>query len=141
MAKPAFASPDVARAFAGFPREVSTKLAALRKLILRIAAETEGVGPIEETLKWGQPSYLTPETGSGSTIRLGVPKAGGYAIYFHCQSGLVPAFRALYGDVFRYDGKRALLFAADETPPAGATAHCIAMALTHHLDKRKRRAG
>jgi hypothetical protein len=41
---------------------------------------TPGVGALHETLKWGQPAYLTPETRSGTTLRLGVPKSGGYAI-------------------------------------------------------------
>ena len=58
-------------------------------------ATVEGVGPLTETLKWGQPSYLTQESGSGSTVRIDRLKKGdGYAIYFHCQSGLVDEFRA-----------------------------------------------
>ena len=73
---------------------------ALRRLILDTAKTTKGVGPIEETLKWGQPSYLTPETKSGSTVRIDQVKAepGQYAVYFHCQTNLVETFpRALSG--------------------------------------------
>ena len=62
---------DVQQAFHEFPPEIRTKLLALRKLILDTAASIEGVGPIEETLKWGQPAYLTSQSKSGSTIRLG----------------------------------------------------------------------
>ncbi len=58
----------VARAFAAYPPGMRRKLLALRELILRTAAATGGVGPIEETLKWGEPAYVTSQTGSGSTI-------------------------------------------------------------------------
>ena len=61
----------------------------------------------------GQPSYLTEETGSGTTVRIDRLKAGdGYAVYFHCQSGLVGRFRELYPATFKYEGKRAIWFLA-----------------------------
>ena len=56
--------------FAKYPRDIAEKLLELRALILKVAAETKGVGELEEALKWGQPSYLTRQTGSGSTIRI-----------------------------------------------------------------------
>ncbi len=90
--------------------------------------------PLTETLKWGQPSYLTEATKSGTTVRIDrVKKGDGYALYVHCQSGLVPKFRDLYGDTFRYEGKRALLFETDARLPMPELRHCIALALTHHL--------
>jgi hypothetical protein len=46
----------------------------LRMHILDAASETEGVGELEETLKWGQPSYLTKKPKSGRTIRIGREK-------------------------------------------------------------------
>lgn len=79
MSQP-FDEPNVERAFSAFPDEVKTGLLLLRALIFDVAARTEGVGRLEETLKWGQPAYLTPETKPGTTIRLGCPKAGGFAI-------------------------------------------------------------
>ena len=96
---------------------------------------TDGVGALTETLKWGQPSYLTEETGSGTTVRIDRLKddGGGYAVYFHCQSGLVGQFRELYPDTFAYEGKRAIMFGPDDRPPLGELKHCIALALTHHL--------
>ncbi len=113
----------------------------MRTLILDVAVKTQGVGPIEETLKWGQPSYQTAQSKSGSTIRIDARKGGGYALYFHCQSGLVPTFREIYGDRLLFEGNRAILFEADEVPDAALLRHCIAMALTHRLAKRTRRAG
>ena len=89
-----FSDPRVASLFKTYPPAVRAKLAALRELVLDTAERTTGVGRLTETLKWGQPSYLTEETGSGTTVRIDRLKAGdGYAIYFHCQSGLVGQFR------------------------------------------------
>jgi hypothetical protein len=80
------------------------KLSALRSLILKTATKTEGVGPLEEALKWGQASFLTVKSGSGSTIRIDRMKNSDekYALYFHCQTGLVPAFRELYPEKFEF---------------------------------------
>ncbi|MGE0154673.1 MAG: DUF1801 domain-containing protein [Reyranellaceae bacterium] len=136
--KRAFADPDVKAAFAAWPADVRTALLGLRELIFDTAAQTEGVGELQETLKWRQPSYLTPATRSGSTIRLaGIAKQPGkYALYFHCQSGLVDRFRALYPDRFEFEGKRALVFEAGRKLPEKPLRHCIALALTHHLRKK-----
>ena len=43
--------------FRAYPKPVKAKLLALRRLIFDTARATEGVGALEETLKWGQPSY------------------------------------------------------------------------------------
>src|ERR1700694_2233202 len=89
-----FTTPAVQAAFDGFPEPTRTRLMALRGLIFQTAAATEGVGPLQETLKWGQPSYLTPATKSGSTVRIDALKDGGYAMFFHCQTNLVETYRA-----------------------------------------------
>jgi uncharacterized protein DUF1801 len=133
-----FADPAVAAVFEAYPAALRKRLLALRDLVFDVAARTRGVGPLTEALKWGQPSYLTEETHSGSTVRIDRLKKGdGYAIYFHCQSGLVPKFRELYPDTFRVDGKRALLFELGERLPVRALRHCIGLALTHHIRKKK----
>jgi uncharacterized protein DUF1801 len=123
--------------FAGYPGPVKSKLLALRRLIFDTADATEGVGALEETLKWGQPSYLTTESKSGSTIRIDQVKseAGGYAVYFHCQTDLVETFRELYPEL-RYGGNRSILLDAGDKIPEKALRHCIALALTYHARKR-----
>lgn len=134
-----FADKKVAAVFAACPSKLRSKLMALRELVFDVAESTEGVGPLDETLKWGQPSYSTAATGSGSTVRLDrLKKDEGYALYFHCQSCLVEQFRELYGDAFRYEGKRALLFSASKRVPAKALRHCVGLALTHHLRKKSK---
>jgi Domain of unknown function (DU1801) len=131
-----FVNTDVAAAFKAYPADVRRRLVALRELVFETAAGTSGVGPLTEALKWGQPSFLTEETGSGTTVRIDrLKKSDGYAIYFHCQSGLVGQFKELYPDTFRYEGKRAIVFDAKDRVPVKALRHCIGLALTHHLRK------
>ncbi len=129
-------SPDVDTIFDGCDEKTKAHLLHLRQLILEVAAETEGVGEVEETLKWGQPSYLTPSK-SGSTIRIDeVPTAEGeYAMYFHCRTSLVDRFRQLYPTEFEYEGYRAIHFNDSDEIPVEALKHCIELALTYHLRK------
>jgi len=137
----AFSDPAVDATFGTYRRPVRARLLALRRLIFETARATEGVGRIEETLKWGQPSYLTPDTKSGSTIRIDQVKSADnqYAVYFHCQTDLVATFRELYPDEFRYGGNRSIVFRVEDAIPEPALRHCLALALTYHLNKRKGR--
>ena len=140
-AKPRATNADsaVEAVFSAYPSPVRAKLLALRRLIFDTARTTSGVGALEEALKWGQPSYLTSESKSGSTIRIDQVKteAGQYAVYFHCQTDLVETFRELYPEL-RYGGNRSILLnAADKLLPEAALRHCVALALTYHLRKRK----
>ena len=131
----------VAAVFKAYPPSLRARLMALRELVFDTASRTEGIGRLGETLKWGQPSYLTTESGSGTTVRIDRLKNrdGGYAIYFHCQSGLVDTFRTIYPDTFAYEGNRAIVFDAKDRLPVRALGHCISLALTHHLRKKNPR--
>jgi len=135
-------NPQVAAVFSSYPEPIKSRLLALRRLILETAGRTEGVGALEETLKWGQVSYLTTESRSGSTIRIDQiksetrPAANRYAMFFHCQSNLVETFRELYPEL-SYSGNRAILLNAAEKLPEASLRHCIALALTYHRNKRK----
>ena len=134
---PKITNPAVAAAFAKFPAPARAQAMALRETIFDVAARTQGVGALDETLKWGEPAYLTPSK-SGSTIRLGwKPSApDDVAIYFICTTGLVDRFRELYPRSFRFGGNRALLFDATSRLPVKQLRHCIALALTYRLGRR-----
>tara|TARA_R110002012_G_scaffold289175_1_gene482134 strand:+ start:181 stop:591 length:411 start_codon:yes stop_codon:yes gene_type:complete len=133
QAFPSFDNPAVAAAYESFPQPEREGLLALRDLIFATAAETPGVGPLEECLKWGQPAYLTPQTGSGSTIRLGLPKQGGFALYTNCRTTLIPDFRSLFPDDFQYEGNRAVHFKEAAPLPLDPLRLLIRSALTYHL--------
>ncbi len=124
--------------FDSYPPKVRAQLLGLRKLILDTAERIEGVGPLTETLKWGEPAYLTGASRSGSTIRLGWKprRPEQIAIYFNCRTSLVDDFRTLF-PALSYEGNRAIVFGADDKLPENELASCIAAALTYHRHKAK----
>lgn len=130
--------PAVRAVFEAYPPEIRAEILGLRGLILETAAATADVGELQETLKWGQPSYLTVKPKSGSTIRIDWIKdsPGRYALYCHCQTSLIEDFRRLYPDDFRFQGNRALVFEAADSLNTEALKHCIALALTYHARKK-----
>jgi len=131
-------NPDVATVFDQYPSALRHKLMQLRQMILDTAAEIEGVGKLEETLKWGEPAYITLESKSGSTIRIDRRKSSDtqYAMYFNCQTTLVDMFRTAFPNEFRYEGNRAIIFEDDDNIPVEELKTCIAWALTYHRGKR-----
>ncbi len=131
-------SPEVDEVFLSYPEQIRRKLYRLRSLVLDTASATDGVGPITETLKWGEPAYLTNQSKAGSTIRIGWKQAlpTQYAMYFNCRTGLVDTFRTLFPEL-NFVGNRALVFEVGDELPAEAVSRCIELALTHHLRKRK----
>ena len=128
--------PEVAAAFDAHPPKLRRKLLALRKLVLDTAKRSEEVGALEETLKWGQPAYLTPETRSGSTLRLGLARDGRPAVFVHCQTTILEGVSHAFPTAFDYDGRRAARFDA-EALPREPLRHLIRAALTYHLNKRR----
>ena len=125
---------DVAAVFAGFPERVRRRLLEVRGLIFGTAADIEGVGPLTETLKWGEPAYLTGATGSGSTIRLGWFRSSerNCAVLFNCRTTLIDTFRSQFPDVFAYEKNRAILLSDREPLPQAPLSACLEMALTYH---------
>lgn len=124
----------VAAVFQQWPEDVREKLLYLRHLILDVAGKADDVGKLEETLKWGEPSYLCT---SGSTIRLGwrASDPEHYGMYFNCNSKLIETFREVYADEFKFEGNRALIFNMDDEVPVAALSHCVHVALRYHRCK------
>lgn len=101
---------------------------ALRALIFE-TAERLNIS-VEETLRWGQPAYLSPK---GTTLRIAVPKTGGaFALLVHCQTPLIEEFRTATGGVFATETNRAILFERASDIDAAALTPFIRAALTYH---------
>ena len=131
--------PDAAvrAVFDAYAPAVRSALLGLRRLILDTAAETPGVGPIQEALRWKQPAYLTAQSGSGTTLRIDALKGSSerYGLYVNCKTTLLESYRSLYAAELVFEGERALLFHVDRPPSPDVLRHCIALALTYHRDK------
>jgi len=120
--------------FDNYPPKVRKKIEKLRKLIIEVAKDVEHINHLEETLKWGEPSYLAKK---GSTLRMDwkAKKPDQYAMYFKCTSQLVPTFQSVFGELFTYEGKRAIVFQMNEKIPVVELKKCIQATLTYHKVK------
>lgn len=124
----------VKRVFDSYPKHVRPQLLYLRELVLEAASEVKSLEKFEETLKWGEPSYLSKH---GSTVRIDwkVKSPNEYAVYFKCTSKLVPTFRHIYPETFKFEGSRAIIFELDDPIPEEELRHCVKLALTYHRVK------
>ena len=124
-----------------YPDELKQKLLLLRQLIIDTADSLECISELEETLKWGQLSFITKNPKTGTTIRIDAfdrcdknnPQQ--YAMYVHCRTDFIETFRQMYPVEFNYFGKRAIIFSLDEKVAKKQLSHCVALALTYHLSK------
>lgn len=119
-------------AYNAFPEAQRALLLELRELVFACAGETAGVGLITETLKWGEPAYLTEKPKSGTTIRLGLAKNGSAAIFTHCQTTVISEFQAMFLDDFLYDGNRAVYVSQLGDEATNKLRLLITRALTYH---------
>ncbi len=128
--------PRVNEVFANYPDFVRDKLQHLRELVIETAEETEGVTVLEETLKWGEPSFVTK---NGSTLRMDWKEKtpNQYAMYFQCTSRLVDTFRLVFDNKFQFDGKRAIVFQLNQKIPELELKECIKASLIYHNVKEQ----
>ncbi len=117
-----------------YPNVIGEKLLRIRAIIYEEAERNSAVGQIEESLKWGQPSYVGNNR-SGTPIRLGMEKKSldTFGLYVNCSTNLIETIRHIYGDSFKYDGNRGILFKVGDEIPDDALRHMISLALTYHL--------
>jgi len=131
---------DIKSKFNSYPLNIRPKLERLRELIFEVAANTEGVGKLEEALKWGEPAFLTSQSKSGTTIRIDWKdkNPNQYAMYFNCQTTLIETVKTLFPEL-KTEGSRAILFNISDQLPEDEIRNCIAMALTYHQSKKNQR--
>ncbi|MEM8947997.1 MAG: hypothetical protein AAGA21_10245 [Pseudomonadota bacterium] len=88
-------------------------------------------------MKWGQLSFLTAASKSGTTIRIDrLSKTDDRpALFVSCQTDLVATFQDIYPEALSYQGKRAIILDADGPLPEVELRHCIALALTYKARK------
>ena len=122
---------DVENIFNNYPEFIKSKLIKLRELIY-IVAQEQNLGAVEESLKWGEPSYSVI---NGSPIRIGFKGSSCY-LFFHCQSKLVSTFREFYSHNLTFEGNRAIVLNSEKPLPEYPLKACIKLALTYHSVKR-----
>ncbi len=120
---------DVKKIFDSYPRHIRPLMLQLRSLIFRVA-ENMNFGEIEETLKWGEPSYLVK---GGSPVRMDwkAKDPNHYFLFFHCQTKLVDTFRELYSEILEFEGNRAIVLKIGKELPESEIRHCLEMAMKY----------
>ncbi|HEY7773524.1 MAG TPA: DUF1801 domain-containing protein [Marinagarivorans sp.] len=123
----------VKQAYQQYPAEITQQLLTLRTIIFDVASEAK-LGPVQECLKWQEPSYISKH---GSTLRLGWKPARPhhYFAYVNCKTQLIATYKALYPTELTYEGNRAIAFSLGQRYPTFAIKHCFELALTYHRVK------
>lgn len=121
-----------------YPSNIRIKLLYIRQLILDIADQNEEISSIEETVKWGEPSYLASNK-VGSTIRIDWKKSSPeyYFLYFNCKTSIIAIIKNLYGDLFKYSGNRAIMFHIQEKLPLEELSEAIKIGLLYKKYKKQ----
>ncbi|TMU56431.1 DUF1801 domain-containing protein [Flagellimonas algicola] len=126
--------PDFETRMQNYPLGIKEKMQGLRGLVLEAVREMDGITHLEETLKWGEPSFVTKQ---GSTLRMDWKSRtpDQYALYFQCTSKLVHTFRLVFANDFAFEGNRAILFPVNSELPAEELKACIQATLNYHKVK------
>ncbi|HHF3227209.1 TPA: DUF1801 domain-containing protein [Vibrio alginolyticus] len=119
--------------FDEYPKHVRIRIEELRNIVLTIASELK-LGEVEESLKWGEPSYSV-KTGSPVRMDWKQKTPSRYYLFFNCQTKLVDTFHELYSDSLEFQGDRAIILSLSAPLPEASIKTCLELALTYQ--KRK----
>ena len=112
-----------------YPGHIKPLILELRNLVFSVV-EDLGLGEIDETLKWGEPSY---QVKNGSPVRIDWKSKypDKYFLFFHCQTKLVDTFRELYSESLEFEGNRAIVLYVNKDLPKQVIRHCLELAMRY----------
>ena len=117
-----------------YPHKVKSRAMKIRDLIYN-TAELEGIRIVEETLKWGEPSFKAT---NGTPIRFdwkeNTPDL--FYILFNCQTLMIETCKELYDRNLVFEGNRAIVLSLNEDTPTQILQHCLSLALRYHKIKK-----
>ncbi|MFK7880482.1 hypothetical protein [Roseobacter sp.] len=124
---------DISLTVQNWPEAARSRFAVIRESVHHMANQAE-VGPIAETLKWGQPAWSPARPRIGTTLRCNWARAtpDRLSLYVHCQTTLLERMKSDHPSAFTYAGNRAMHMDLDTPPPAEAIEHCAFLTLTYH---------
>jgi len=124
---------QIAAVIDAYDAPVRAGVRTLRSLIHEIARDLPEIGRLEEALRWGQPAFLTPESGAGSTLRIGPHRDACFALFAHCRTSIIATYAQAFPGWDRLDGNRAVLFDHSGQIDAVRLSSLIRHALTYHI--------
>ena len=91
------------------------------------------MGALEETLRWGEPSYLTSSTNSGTAVRIHWKEKtpDKVCLFVNCQTDLLERYRSLEAPLLEFEGKRAVLIPLEGPLPRESLGTMVEMAFTY----------
>ncbi|MEM9786443.1 MAG: DUF1801 domain-containing protein, partial [Pseudomonadota bacterium] len=72
---------------------------------------------------------------SGSTLRIGVPKQGGAALFAHCATDIIATYASTFPETDQIEGNRAVIFTGPDDIVPMRLRLLIYHGLTYHLKR------
>ncbi|WP_299042453.1 hypothetical protein [uncultured Tateyamaria sp.] len=129
--------PDFLARIETWPQPAQTQFVKLRQIVHDVATSAE-IGPLDESLKWGQPSWRPKRARVGSTLRVDwSPSTPDRLLAFvDCKTNLAAQMDTRFPGQFHNDGRRALGFDLDKPLDEDAVWQLVHLTLTYHRAKR-----
>ena len=99
----------------------------------------DDIGPLDETLKWGQLSWrpIKPKTGSTLRVNWSTTSPTELAVFVDCKTDLAARMQTLYPNLPSNDGRRRIALDLNAPFPETALAHLAEMTFRYHLTRRQ----
>lgn len=127
---------SVRTGIADWPKQAQQAFEKLR-VICHDTAARQHLGPLEESLKWGQPAWRPVRPNTGSTLRVmwaeNAPDL--LNLYVDCKTDLAARLREIYPDLPQNDGRRHIALRLSDPLPLDVLSHLAAMTLAYHQSK------
>ncbi len=132
-AAPPLQNPNLKSCVNHWPDDARRCFQTIRGIVYEVSARAD-VGPLIETLKWGQPSWLPERKRTGTTLRCfwSPQRPERISLFVPCSTTLIETMKTLYPKTFEYEGKRGLHMSLTEDLPHDAIDHCAFLTLTYH---------
>lgn len=123
---------DVLDRISHWPIAAQLRLQVIRGLFHEVA-DAADIGPLDESLKWGQPAWRPRKPRTGSTLRLDWSQNSPDRIiaYVDCKTDLAAQMRMRFPDLPGNDGRRALAFSLGNND-TDAIWHLAWLTFTYH---------
>jgi len=118
-----------------WPDPVQARFQSMRMLFLDVAEQAD-IGPLDESLKWGQPAWRPSRARTGSTLRLNWSDTAPDRLlaFVDCKTDLASQMQTRCPDLPN-DGRRALSFALEPSHD-DALWQLAHLTFTYHRTKR-----
>ena len=131
-------NPDILASIETWPDVAQQRLLTMRALFFEVA-EAADIGPLEESLKWGQPAWRPKRARTGSTLRLNWTShtPDELSAFVDCKTDLAAQMLTRFPESCGNDGRRCLTFPMDDTLNKDAVWTLAWLTFTYHRGKHR----